>query len=134
MNQQAQIEADRRPNGEFGEHERSAPGITLAEDSEILMWLIEGDDHEARVYQAPSEEAALEMAEEGFRQQYRDDEGDEDEDEDEDYEREVNVDLVAVFRASQQTEDSPEDWIYIPGEGSASSEEHALRVLDGAEY
>lgn len=124
-----QIEADRRANGEFGNHERTEPEVALASGDSRLMWLVEGDDHEYRVYEAETEDEAAQLAIDGFIEQYDND----DDDDDDDDGGGVEVDIVAVFRVTDDTEDDVEDWEYVSGVGSAKNEAHARRALDHAD-
>lgn len=113
-------EQNRKATGEFGEHPRSAPEVGLA-GKEQLVWLIEGDDHEARVYEAASASEAEDLAIAEFADQYEEDDGD------------YPVDVVAAFRGSLD-DDDPADWVWVSGVGSAATEARARAVLNHVEF
>jgi len=87
--------------------EPQAPG-------EVLVWLIEGDDHEFVKVEAASEDEALERAAEQFEDRY--DEGDEDEDEGGgDHDIIDSLRVAGAFRGDVDGYSDELDFVPLPG-------------------
>lgn len=70
----------RQAGGQFAVKQNDAPAGDLpAAPGEVLVWLIEGDDHEFVKVEAATEEEALDLAADSFEDRYGD-RDDEDED------------------------------------------------------
>jgi len=99
--------------GKFTSRSNPAPNLALTEPDEQLVWVVVGDDHEARLVEATSADDALETARSMFTADY-----------DEDY----GIDLLTVAGAFRGDIDDPEQLEFVPHD-SLDDERSARRAL-----
>jgi hypothetical protein len=103
----------RDPRGKFDEKQQSAAEVELT-------WVVEGDDHEVEVVQAPTQEEAASIVADVFNERY----GDED---DASFYEPEDFEVLGAFDGDDS--DDEEDRRYLPAADGVNREARARRAL-----